>query len=443
MGIMKAIYTKQKQYLESQSKSQFFRKMNITQFQLLRPSPSVQLNARKLAPQILRPTHLKITIVTETWAPEINGVANSLLNLCLGLQSWGHQIQLIRPKPKQQCMRFKPEKECWVRAQAIPKYPTLQFGWPQISKISNALDDFQPDIVHIVTEGPLGCASLFVAKSKGIPISSGFHSAFQEFSRYFEFPLLVKPIARYLTWFHNRTQITCLPSQDTAVDLKNMGVRGRLQVVGRGVDTQLFSSNKRSHAVRASWGVSEQTRVLLSVGRLSPEKEVGLIIETYKKMLDQGIQNMVLVIVGDGPDRVHLEKLAGAARVIFTGSLVGEALAQVYASADIFIFPSQVETFGNVVLEALASGLPVLAYDYACAKLHVRPEQTGWLIPFGNQSAFILALYGLPDQSVLQRMGQQAEQEVATAGWRQPIQDFESALYIAVEHLHSHKKLKN
>lgn len=428
MGIINTGFTKQKEQLQTK----ILNKINPKIFHLFNSKQSLNLNLKDCSKPDPNSKGLKITIVTETWAPEINGVANSLLNLCLGLQSRGHRIQLIRPKPKQPCTRFQPEKECWVRSQAIPKYPSLQFGWPQVSKISNALDDFQPDIVHIVTEGPLGCASLFVAKAKGIPISSGFHSAFQEFSRYFEFPFLVKPISRYLTWFHNRTQITCIPSQDTAESLKKMGVRAKLQVVGRGVDTQLFASSKRSQLLRQSWGASDQTRVLLSVGRLSPEKDVGLIVENYKKMIDQGLQDIILVIVGDGPNRTHLEGVAGTHRVVFTGSLVGEALAKVYASADVFIFPSLVETFGNVALEALASGLPVLAYHYACARLHVKHQKTGWLIPFGDQSKFVEALQNIPEQIVLEKMGKQAEQEVAKAGWLQPTQDFESAFHYAI-----------
>ena len=117
---------------------------------------------------LVRP-RLKIALVTETWPPEINGVARSLLQLCKGLQKLGHKILLIRPEQKQACTQFQPYQECLVKAQAIPKYHNLQFGWPQWSKLSQALDEFQPDVVHIVTEGPLGLASLHIAKSKNIP----------------------------------------------------------------------------------------------------------------------------------------------------------------------------------------------------------------------------------------------------------------------------------
>src|SRR5690606_22128373 len=175
--------------------------------------------------------------------------------------------------------------------------------------------------------------------------------------------------------------------------LKQMGVSGELRVVGRGVDTQLFNPNKRSKLSREQWTANEHTRVLISVGRLSPEKEVDLIIRTFLKMEGEVEHYTKLVIVGDGPDRVRLEALANHhPDIIFMGSLTGEDLACAYASADVFIFPSKVETFGNVALEALASGLPVVAYDYACAKLHVVHNETGWLIPLGDLDMFERAM---------------------------------------------------
>ena len=219
---------------------------------------------------LVRP-RLKIAIVTETWPPEINGVALSLLQLCKGLQKQGHKILLIRPDQKQRCYDFLPNKECLVKAQAIPKYPNLQFGWPQFLKVSQALDEFAPHVVHIVTEGPLGLSVLQAAKTKGIPISSGFHSPFQEFSRSFDLAFLVKPIQRYLRWFHNNTQMTCIPSKDTEHVLRQIGVECPLVVVGRGVDVACFSPEHQSDVLRQKWGAGSETQVLLYVGRLSPE----------------------------------------------------------------------------------------------------------------------------------------------------------------------------
>ncbi len=380
-----------------------------------------------LLQDLVRP-RLKIVIVTETWVPEINGVALSLLQLCKGLQKQGHKILLIRPEQKNKCSEFKPNKECLIKAQTIPKYPDMQFGWPQYLKVSQAISDFSPNVVHIVTEGPLGFTALHAARSKHIPVSSGFHSPFQEFSRFFDLAFLVKPIQKYLRWFHNNTQLTCVPSVDTERALRQFGVTCPLVVVGRGIDTQKFSPQYRSEHLRKLWGADTDTTVMLYVGRVSPEKEIGVLIDTFA-LQNKDQKKVKLVIVGDGPDRVYLEKKQGADQVIFMGSLNGKALSEAYASADVFVFASQVETFGNVVLEAMASGLPIIAYDYACAQLHVKQQVSGWLSPLGQVEQFIETILDLPNNMTLHRMGQRAMQDVQDIGWKHPVQQLEQAFY--------------
>ena len=381
---------------------------------------------------LIRPP-LKIAIVTDTWAPEINGVAHSLLQLCKGLQQQGNSIFLIRPEQSESCQDFRPDQECLVRAQSIPKYSGLQFGWPQLIKLSKALKKAQVDIVHIVTEGPLGFAMLQLARSLQIPVSSGFHSAFHDFSRFFDLAFLMKPVQHYLRWFHNNTQLTCVPSQDTADALHRLGFSCPLVVVGRGVDHSRFSPSHYRAKLRQQWQADEHTRVMLYVGRLSPEKEVDVLISAYRSMLAMDARTK-LVIVGDGPDRERLMQLAKSLDVIFMGSLSGQALSEAYASADVFCFASQVETFGNVVLEAMASGLPVIAYDYACANLHVQHGETGWLSRLGHQQGLIQQMLGLPDQQKLQQMGAQARKKAEKVGWQYPVRQFEQALYSLVQH---------
>lgn len=383
---------------------------------------------------LVRP-RLRIVIVTETWPPEINGVALSLLQLCKGLQQLGHKILLIRPDQQQRCTEFVPNKECLVKAQAIPKYPSLQFGWPQFLKVSQALADFNPNVVHIVTEGPLGLSALHAAKAKNIPVSSGFHSPFQDFSRFFDLAFLLKPIQRYLRWFHNSTQLTCVPSVDTERALRQFGVTCPLLVVGRGVDIQRFSPKHRSESLRQCWGADADTTVMLYVGRLSPEKEIEVIIETFHTLRLQQ-KKVQLVIVGEGPDLGRLKQIPGAEQAIFTGGLRGETLATAYASADVFVFASQVETFGNVVLEAMASGLAVVAYNYACAQQYVVQHQTGWLSTRGDRAGFTQTLTNLPNRRVLRQMGILAVQATQHAGWQHPVHQLEQALYlVAKEHV--------
>ncbi|MHA3049801.1 glycosyltransferase family 4 protein [Acinetobacter sp. ANC 4639] len=377
--------------------------------------------------QLIRPK-LKIAIVTETWPPEINGVALSLLHLCQGLQQQGHKIMLIRPEQSRSCTIFLAEQECLVTAHKIPKYPSLQFGRPQWLKVAKAIEQFQPDVVHIVTEGPLGLLALQVAKMKKIVISSGFHSPFQEFSRFFDLAFLVKPIQHYLRWFHNNTNLTCVPSHDTARALQAHGITCPIQVISRGVDHRLFSPENRCEDMRQHWDVDNQTKVLLYVGRLSPEKEIHVLIDGYLQARRQQ-QAVRLVIVGDGPDKERLQQLDPEQQVIFMGNLTGQRLAEAYASSDVFVFASRVETFGNVVLEAMASGLPVLAYDYACAHAYVQNEQSGWLIDLKDGQGLMQRMQNLPALTQLHLMGQQARMQVKDAGWQRPVQQFEQALY--------------
>ncbi|ENW90126.1 glycosyltransferase family 4 protein [Acinetobacter dispersus] len=383
---------------------------------------------------LVRP-RLRIAIVTETWPPEINGVALSMMQLCQGLQRLGHKILLVRPTQKAVCTEFHPEQECLVMSQPIPKYPSIQFGWPQYLKVSKAFEKFAPDVVHIVTEGPLGLTALQAAKSRKIAVSSGFHSAFHDFSRFFDLAFLVKPIQRYLTWFHNSTDVTCVPSQYTEQALRGFGVTCPLVVVGRGVDTEKFSPQHRLQPLRQQWGVDADTRVMLYVGRLSPEKEVDVLIKSFHALQAQQGKNVKFVIVGDGPDRARLGKMAQSDDIIFMGSLSGRELSAAYASADVFAFASQADTFGNVVLEAIASGLAVVAYDYVCAHQHVKPNVTGWLTPLGQTDHLIQSICQLPALPQLRQMGLLASESVQQSSWQFPVQQLEQALYQVVRSL--------
>ena len=401
-------------------------------FYFKRKQQKDQFYERSELRDLVRP-RLRIAIVTETWPPEINGVALSMMQLCQGLQRLGHKILLVRPVQKETCAEFHPEQECLVLSQPIPKYPSLQFGWPQYLKVTKAFEKFSPDVVHIVTEGPLGLTALQAAKAKKIAVSSGFHSPFQDFSRFFDLAFLVKPIQRYLTWFHNSTDVTCVPSQYTEQALRGFGVTCPLVVVGRGVDTVRFSPKHRSQRLRQQWGVDADTRVMLYVGRLSPEKEVDVLIKSFHALQVQQGVNIKFVIVGDGPDRIRLSKMTTSKDVIFMGSLGGHELATAYASADVFTFASQADTFGNVVLEAIASGLPVIAYDYVCAHQHVKHNITGWLSPLGHTTDLIQSICRLPALPQLRQMGLLASESVQHSSWQFPVQQLEQALYQVVK----------
>ncbi|MEC7120048.1 MAG: glycosyltransferase family 1 protein [Pseudomonadota bacterium] len=372
---------------------------------------------------------LRITLVTETWPPEINGVAHSVFQLAQGLRLQGHHLCLIRPTQQRHTAQSPAHEELLVRGFAIPRYPELQFGAPAYARIKAKLAEYQPDIVHVVTEGPLGLAAVYAARALNIPVSSGFHSPFHEFSRFFGLGIFLTPIMSYLRFFHNRTDVTCVPSEKTRAQLAHVGIRD-LVVVGRGVNTKQFHPSHRSDALREQWGVSASSTVMLYVGRLSPEKNIDLVVAAFRELrLNQPMREIKLVLVGDGPDRSRLEKLAPDA--IFAGMQTGADLGQHYASADVFVFASQVETFGNVVLEAMASGLPVLAFDDACAGQVVQPEQSGWLCALQQDQIFVHMAGRLPKQNRLKEMGEQAQQDVQRMSWHHPVLQLEQAFDLA------------
>jgi glycosyltransferase involved in cell wall biosynthesis len=402
-------------------------KENLKPIKIANDQPSLfhYKNNQKLDSYLKMPKR-RIALITETWPPEINGVAHSIYQLANGLKANGHSILLVRPAQAITTSDSLAEQTMLVKGFAIPRYSTLQFGAPAYSRLKDFFKYNKPDVVHIVTEGPLGLAALHAARNLGIPVTSGFHSPFHEFSKYFGLSFLLMPIIAYLRYFHNRTSITCVPSEKTVAQLKDLGI-GHLAVVSRGVDIQRFNPENRRQSLRQTWGAGEQTTVLLYVGRLSPEKNIELVIAAYRELqAEQSFRAVRLVLVGDGPARRRLEKFGSD--IIFAGMQTGEALSQYFASADVFVFASQVETFGNVVPEAMASGLPVLAFNDAAAGQLVNSGQSGWLCPLKDESQFKQLAADLPKQIELQMMGKRANQRVQQMGWQSAVAAFEQVL---------------
>jgi glycosyltransferase involved in cell wall biosynthesis len=359
----------------------------------------------------LQPTHrrLRIGIVTETYPPEINGVALTIARWVEGLRRRGHGVQLVRvrqgdgdvPEPVDSF-----ETLC-LPGFRIPGYPQLQGGWPAVRSLLKHWRRDRPDLVHIVTEGPLGHSALRAARRLAIPVSTSFHTHFQNYSRHYHLGWLAAPIVGYLRYFHNRSVQTLVPTEELAEQLQSVGFL-RTQVLARGVDTGLFSPHRRDPALREGWGVAPGAPVALYVGRLAAEKNLELAITAFQSI--GRIQPAArLVLVGDGPLAPRLR--ARHPEFVYCGMKQGEDLAAHYASADLFLFPSLTETFGNVVLEALASGLAVAAFDYAAGRAHVEPGRGGLLAPFGDARAFVDAATALArDIDALRCMGLAARQ---------------------------------
>ncbi|MCC6136587.1 MAG: glycosyltransferase family 1 protein [Candidatus Contendobacter sp.] len=352
---------------------------------------------------------LQIGIVTETWPPEINGVALTIARWVEGLRQRGHVVQLVRvrqghgdpPEPAD------PLETLQLPGFRIPGYPQLQGGWPAQRALLGHWRRTRPDLIHVVTEGPLGYSALRAAHRLAIPASTSFHTNFDGYSRHYHLGWLATPIRAYLRHFHNQGIQTLVPTAELAQQLQIFGFQ-HTQVLARGVDTARFSPQRRDPNLRRLWGATPETLVALYVGRLAAEKNLELVIAAFQA-IRRTQPDARLVLVGDGPLAAWLR--ASHPDFVYCGMRQGVDLATHYASADLFLFPSLTETFGNVVLEAMASGLAVAAFDYAAAHAHVIPGSSGWLAPFGNTEAFITQAAALAtDVATLRRMGETARQ---------------------------------
>ncbi len=370
---------------------------------------------------------LRVAFVTETYPPEVNGVANTAVRFVEGLRERNHEIQLVRPRQSRtdQAETTAGLHEVLMRGLPIPRYSALKMGLPAKQALVRMWSRHRPDIVHIVTEGPLGWSALQAALKLRIPVSSDFRTNFHAYSRHYGVGWLRKPIAAYLRKFHNRTLLTMVPTESMRSELAASGFRN-LRVVARGVDTGLFTPARRSQALRASWGVAPQEPVILHVGRLAPEKNLGPVITAYE-CVRRTKARAKLVFVGDGPARDGLR--ARCPDAIYAGMRTGADLATHYASGDVFLFPSLTETFGNVTVEAMASGLAVVAYDYAAAAEHIDHNRSGLLARYDDTDDFVLQAVALTeDRPRIRGFGERARQTAETLAWGRVVEQFETLL---------------
>ncbi|MFN4115759.1 MAG: glycosyltransferase family 4 protein [Inhella sp.] len=381
--------------------------------------------------QVETPPHrwLRIAVVTETYPPEVNGVAGTIARVVEGLRDRGHELQLVRPRQHRDDVAMVEAgfAEMLMRGLPIPRYPELKMGLPAKRALLRRWSFERPDVVHLATEGPLGWSALQAARQLRLPVVSEFRTNFHAYSQHYGVGWLRHPIMAYLRKFHNQCTTTLVPSPDLLQSLCAQRFE-RLAVVARGVDTQRFRPERRSQALRAAWGADEQTAVLICVGRLAAEKNLQLLIDAYQR-LRQLQPKARLVLVGDGPQRDALQ--ARCPEAIFAGLRQGDELAAHYASADLFVFPSQTETFGNVVPEAMACGLPVVAFDYAAAAQLLRQgdqiRAAGALVPLGDAEAFCRAVCDLGRvPAALRALGREALDGARAMGWPRIVGELEA-----------------
>ncbi len=369
---------------------------------------------------------MKVALITETYPPEVNGVAMTNQRLVRGLIGLGHRILLIKPR-RGESPDISSETlevlDCF--GLPIPSYPDLKIGLPAPGQLEHAFEVFQPDVVHIATEGPLGFSGLRAARKLGIPATSTFHTNFQDYCADYGAAFAGRLMLGYLKWFHNLCAATTVPDEGLIGRLNRAGLK-HLKMLGRGADTKLFTPEKRSDALRASWGAGPDTPVAIYVGRAAAEKNIPLVLKAWDQARS-ACPELKLVVVGDGPVRRKLERAWPEAQ--FAGMRYDEDLAAHYASADLFLFGSESETFGNVVIEAMASGLVTLSYDYAAGRQFVRHRENGYLVAKGDEAAFCQQLSALlSERSEWPTIASAARRTAENYPWQKTIDTFSAIL---------------
>lgn len=363
----------------------------------------------------LRPS-LRIALVTETYPPEVNGVAMTLGRMVEGLIDRGHRVQLIRPRQTpQEHPAHRPDfEEVLARGLQLPRYQGLRFGLPARTALIRQWGRHRPDLVHVATEGPLGWSAVSAASKLKLPVTSDFHTNFDHYSAHYGVGWLRQPVATYLRRFHNRTAATFVPTEAMAERLRGQGYQ-RVEVIARGVDTTLYSPDRRSTELRTTWGLGPNDLAVVSVGRVAPEKNLPLTLAAFEA-IRRVRPSARLVVVGDGPALANLARRHPGH--IYAGMRAGEDLARHYASADLFLFPSLTETYGNVTLEAMASGLGVVAFDCAAAAEVITPGVEGMTAAVGDDAGFMDAAVGLAKDDARRRsMGAAARSRAETLDW--------------------------
>ncbi|MCD0277916.1 glycosyltransferase family 1 protein [Xanthomonas melonis] len=363
---------------------------------------------------------MRYAIVTETYPPEVNGVALTVHGLETGLLARGHQVDLVRPR---QHTDADPPHTLLVRGAAVPRYPGLKFGLPATQRLIRHWQATQPDALYIATEGPLGWSAMRAARRLGIPVASGFHTRFDEYLPDYGAAWLQGTALRWMRRFHNQADVTLVPTRELLQTLREDGFH-RVQLLARAVDGQQFDPGHRDPALRAQWGIEGEGFAAIHVGRIANEKNLPLAVHAFRK-LQQVRPKARFVWVGDGPAR---EKIAYEnPDFIFCGVQRGDALARHFASGDLFLFPSRSETFGNVTLEAMASGVATVAFDYGAAREYLRNGQTGAAVD--TDTAFVQAAVALTqDDALRQRLGTAAAQAMKKLHPDNVVSDLEALL---------------
>jgi len=334
---------------------------------------------------------IRLALFSDTYLPQVNGVARTLERLCAALETRGGVAKVFTTSDPlagtdHRVSRF-PSTPFWA-------YKELRLASPSARNVREQLREFQPTIVHVATPFGVGLSGRKIARELNLPLVSSYHTSFAAYAKHYGAAFLAGPVWRYLRWFHNSTMRTYCPTQSVVDEVVRFGFRNTT-IWSRGVDTAQFSPTRHSQALRKQLGANERSLVVTYVGRLAAEKGLDVALSALRIAEERRPGRIIFACIGDGPYEAEVRRAAPSS-VWMPGKLSGKKLSEAYAVGDVFLFPSVTDTFGNVLLEAMASGLPIVGADVGPTRELVGTER-GWLAPGGDADAFARILVDLVD----------------------------------------------
>ncbi|MBT2293333.1 glycosyltransferase family 1 protein [Paenibacillus albidus] len=356
---------------------------------------------------------MRLALFTDTFLPQTNGVARTLHRLTGHLHRRGIEHLLFTPRSAPEDSYADPVRP--IASIPFFLYPECRLALPNTAQIQHELQAFQPDLLHMATPFNLGLCGLRYAQRHQLPHVVSYHTHFDRYLAYYRMDRMAPLYWKYIRWFHRSCDSTLAPSRETVTSLRMQGIN-RLRLWSRGIDCQLYSPLKRTPAVREQYGITAKL-LLLYVGRIAPEKDIATLTRTMLQLPESMRRQVHFLIVGDGPLLPEM-RAAAPDNVTFTGYKHGEELAALYAAADLFVFPSSTETFGNVVLEAMASGLPVIAADAGGVRDLVIPGRNGVMVKPGSAADLIrgICTWGAHPEA-LAAMGLEGQRMALERSW--------------------------
>jgi glycosyltransferase involved in cell wall biosynthesis len=356
---------------------------------------------------------MKIAIFTDTYIPQVNGVAKTLNRFTNFLNEHGHSFHVFAPEDYG---LSSTENVTRLKAMPFKIYPECKISFPNLSKMKKTLKEFNPDIIHLATPFTIGLCGLHIAKKMKIPLVASYHTNFDHYLQYYNLTFLENILWKYLDWFHKPTQKIFVPSNDTLNHLVTKGFNN-LSVWTHGVDCSLFKPVQNDEEIKQKYKITSKYTICF-VGRIAPEKDLDTLsrIISYTKL--RFGNKLTWLIVGDGPKKEEMIRKTGTDQIIYTGFLQKKELAEIYSISDLMVFPSDTETFGNVVLESMACGTPVIGANAGGVRNIIRDYSTGILCEPKNTLSFCQAIEDCLQQTeMLNRMSKKARDYALTQDW--------------------------